>query len=958
MFKIFLNRYVHILIIILAVLLLLAGFLHNLTIDEYLKYSELSLQWRIRKMEIPASRGEITDIKGNVLAKNAVGYSIKLNSSMIPTDEFSEQCIRMYDFFESRGEKQQEFPIYIEDGIYKYRFDENIRQWLVKSGYEDDWSARDVFEYEKSAYYIDKELSDYEAMKLLLSRSIYLPISTIGMKFTEQIAKEQFLQSYGIDIDTPPKQAFEEIRSLRSFRISEELAPEEAYKIMVYRHLVREKGDLKYEPIEVAPQVSLETAVLVAERAHEFPGLYSDFTVRREYSGGDLASHIVGYIGKIATENEIEYFVDGKGYNRYDSVGKTGIEYVMDDVLHGRTGFKYIEADVNGKYIGEVNAEDYGLTTEKQSKGSNIQLTIDIELQQKLKNTIIEFLGNLQTGNLVKSKWGDYSMKKYATAETAAVAIADVKTGKIYGAYSYPSYDSMVFMDGITKEDWDLLNPSNSRNPIAARPLLDLTAMMAVQPGSTYKMITGYAALTQGLDPHQQIFADGFIEIGQHTFGCWLWNQHHAKHGLLNLRSALKESCNYYFFCIANATDYYNKRPLDFEMNNDILINTSKLFGMGESSGAEVPELIFPVPDVERKVDTTLALLRYKLEDLLPEYFAQGDIDTAAKREKIIETIVGWAQENPSRGDIIERLFELGSNPDYLVTEKLADIIKYDHFNMMEWYEGDTMNLSIGQGEHAYTPLQMLRYTSIIANGGVPIELTYINSIGGVPYYKNQGKQSFDTAGNLIHIQEGMYKVVNDPGTFIYNIYKNFPIKIAGKTGTAEKEGKIPPLDEVEYLLNNLRQIAPELTAEQVEEETVRIIKERSEEMSRVEAQIDELEAAGGDEELLHELHHKFADILNLDRLNKGDAMREAIKNLTEGRVTDDDINRFRPQYESFSWFVCYAPYDNPEIAVSVLVPQGGEGHNAAVLARDVIAAYYGLDKDEETEQQDSENAE
>lgn len=956
MFKIFTNRYIHILIIIISVCLLLATFLYRLTIDEYDKFSELSLKWRIRKVEIPASRGEITDINGNVLAKNIVGYSIKLNSSLIPADKFSQQCILMYDFFESRGEKQQEFPIYVEDGIYKYRFDENIAKWLVSSGYEADWSARDVFEYEKSVYYIDRELSDYEAMKLLLSRSVYLPISTIEMKFTEQIAKEEFLTSYGIDVDTPPKQAFEIIRSIRSFRIDEELSPEEAYKIMVYRHLVREKGDLKYEPIEIAPQVSLETAVLVAERAHEFPGLYSDFTVRREYSGGDLTSHIVGYIGKIATENEIEYFVHGKGYNRYDFVGKTGVEYVMDDVLHGQTGHRYIEADVNGKYIGEINAPDYGLTTEKQSKGSDLKLTVDVELQQKMKDTVMKFLENLQTGQLVKSKWGDYKMKRYASAETAAVAIADVKSGKIYGSYSYPSYDAMVFMDGITKEDWELLNPSNSRNPIAARPLLDLTAMMAVQPGSTYKMITGYSALKQGLDPYQQIFADGFIEIGQHTFGCWLWNQQHGKHGYLNLRNALKESCNYYFFCIANAMDYYNHRPLSFTMNNDILINTSKLFGMGESSGAEVPEMIFPVPDVERKVQTTLELLRYKLDELLPEYFPEKDIDTVQKREKIVEEIVGWASENPPRGDIIERLFELGSNPDYLVTEKFADIIKYDYFNMMQWYEGDTMNLSIGQGEHAYTPLQMLRYTAIIANGGIPIELTYIDSIDGVPYEKNADKQSFDTEGYLFHIKEGMYKVVNDPGTFINRIYKDFPIKVAGKTGTAEKEGKIPPLDEVEYLLQNLRQIAPELTAEEVEAETTRIIKERSEEMSRVEAQIDELEASGGDEELLHELHHRFADILNLDRLNKGDAMREAIKNLTGGRVTDDDINRFRPQYESFSWFVCYAPYDDPEIAVSVLVPQGGEGHNAAVLARDIIAAYYGIDGDENPEEATEKN--
>lgn len=946
------SRYLHILILLGLMGFLLYSALYNLTVTEHEKYTALSLENRIRKVEIPAQRGEITDANGKVIAENIIGYAIKLNSSLVPANKFSEQSIKMYDFLEERGEKHAEFPIRVRDGVYSYSYDENIRDWLIKSGYDENFTAREVFEFEKSAYLIDKNLSDYEAMNLLFTRSVYLPITTLGMKFTEQVEKERFLESYGLPIDTPAKEAFESIRAIKSYRIDENLPPEEAYKILVFRHLVKEKGHLRYEPILVASNVSLETAVLVAERAHEFPGLYGDFISERVYHGGDLISHVVGYIGKIATQGELDLYVDEKGYNRNDYIGKTGIEYVMEDTLHGKSGYKYIEADVYGKYVGEVDSSLYGLKTENASKGSDIQLTIDLDLQQQIKDATIDFLHNLNTGRLVKTNWGNYKMKKYANAETAAVAIANVKTGQILGMYSHPSYDSMIFMKGISKEDWDLLNPSNSRNPIAARPLLDLTAMMTVQPGSTYKMVTGYAALKQGLDPYMKIYADGFIKIGSHTFGCWLWNQLHGKHGYLNLIEAIRESCNYYFFCIANARDYYNKRSLGYEMNNDILTETSKLFGLDESSGAEVPELILGVPDVERKKRTTIAMLRARLDELLPDYFPPEKISTATKRERLIDEIVYWAKDNPSRGEIIERLFAMGSNPDYIVTEKLADILKYDYFNMMEWYEGDTMNLAIGQGEHAYTPLQMLRYTAIIANGGYPIELTYIKSIDGEPYVKNKDLKSFDEEGYLDVIKEGMYHVVNDPGTFLNTVYNRFPIKVAGKTGTAEKEGLIPPLDEVEYLLNNLGRIAPGLDPDVLEEETTAILKARSEEMSEIEAKIDELKASGEESDELKELERKFAEILNLDRLNKGDAMREAIKKLTDGRVTDEMIDRYRLEYESFSWFVCYAPYDDPEIAVVVMVPQGGEGHNAAVLARDLIAIYYGLDiYPEETEE-------
>lgn len=985
MIKFLTNRFFHIFILIIAVLLVLTSFLHKLAVTEHEKYSALSLEQRIRKVEIPAGRGEILDSEGNVLAKNEIGYSIKLNYSFIPSDSFSDQCIKMYDFFSERGEKQQEFPIYIEDGIYKYRFDENIRNWLVNSGYEEDWSARDVFEYEKRTYLIDKNLSDYEAMNLLLSISVYLPISTINMKFTEEIAKEHFLDSYGLPADTPPKQAFEAIRKRPVYRIDDTYSPEDAYKILVFRHLINEKGDLKYEPIEIAPHVSLETAVLISERGYEFPGLYSDFKTNRIYTGGDLVSHVVGYIGRIATESEIDFYVDKKGYNRNDYVGKTGVEYVMDDVLHGKTGYKYIEADVTGKYIGEVDSSIYGLGTEEKRDGKDIQLTINLKYQEKLKKMVEEYISNVRAGRLVKNRWGSYQTKPYPNIESAGIAVVNVKTGKILGSYSYPSYDAMVFMNGISKEDWEMLSPSNSRNPIAARPLLDITSMMAVQPGSTYKMITGYAALKQGLDPYQRIYADGYIELGQHTFGCWLWNQQHGKHGLINLAEAIRESCNYYFFCIANARDYYNKRPLPYEMNNDILIETTRLFGLGSKTGAEVPELILGVPDVERKVRNTLALLRIRLDELVKEYFDPSLVDTVTKRERLVDTIISWSKENPSRAEIIERLFELGSNPDYTVTERFADIIKFDYFNMMEWYEGDTMNLAIGQGEHAYTPLQMARYTAIIANGGYPIELSYIESIDGVPYTKNQNLESFDKDGLLAYVREGMFKVANGVG-FVPNIFHKLPFQVAGKTGSAEKEGLVPPLDEVEYLLTNLKAIDPELTPEAVEAETMRILKARSEEMSALEAEIARLEEivekqrgesgegeehgdehdgseqeegqdgdghrhedfASPEEEQLHELRHKFADILSLERLNKGDAMREAIKKLSGRVITDEEIDKFRLSYDSFSWFVCYAPYDDPEIAVAVLVPQGGEGHNASILARDAIVAYYGLDEEEE----------
>lgn len=947
MFKIIFNRHIHLLAVIALLFISLSSSLYKLTITENKKYYELSLKSRIRKVELPGERGEITDAKGRLVAYNEIGYAIKMNASLIKPNEFNDQCIKMYDFLNSRGEKQTEFPIYIEDGIFKYRFDEDIRDWLVKTGFDASWTAREVFENLKSVYYIDKNLSDYEAMRLLNTKSVILPISSLRMEFTEHLAKEDFLKSYNLDLDTPAKKAFEKIRGIRWYRIPKTMSDEDAYKILIYRHIIRNKGYLKYEPITVAENVDKITAILIGERQLEFPGLYTDYTTKRIYPYKDLVSHVVGYTGRIATQSEMDNYVKKEGYNWNDSVGKTGIENILESKLHGKSGFKYIEADVYGEYVGEVDHNIYGLSADTQKSGNNIQITLDVELQRRLRDLMVKIMDDMRNGRKVETKWGTHRFTKLPHVETAAAAIIDVKTGQILAQYSYPSYDPMILMDGVSKEDWDSLSPVNSRNPIAARPLIDLTAMMAVQPGSCYKMATAYAAMQQGLNPRQKIFANGHIMIGQRSFGCWLWNQHRGRHGPIDLPRALRVSCNYYFFCIANGKDYYNDRPLNFNMDNDILMNSSRLFGLDKGTGAEVPEVVMGVPEVEKKTAMVKALLRRELNKLLPDYFHESLIDTNAKKNAVIDVILSWADENPSRGAIIERLMELGSNKDYLITEKLADILKYDYFQIMKWYEGDTMNLSIGQGEHAYTPLQMGRYISIIANGGIPIELTYVKSINNKPYFKNEGLESFDTKNHLAPIKQGIYDAVNSPSSYLSYYFNKLPIKIAGKTGTAEKEGLIPPLDEVEYITKNLKYIAPSLSLEEVEIETTKVLRQRSEAMSQLEKKIEDLKKNNGPAEEINELEHRFSIALNLDRLNKGDAMREAIKTLTNNRVDDRDINKFRSKFDNFAWFVGYAPAEEPEISVVVMIPQGGQGQFAALMARDIVAMYYGFDSEE-----------
>lgn len=935
------NRKNHILIVLVLVFGMLSLSLYDLTITNGEAYYNRSISNRIKKIEVDAKRGDLYDRNGVLIATSKIAFTVELNSSIVPSDRFSEIMIAIYDLLEAQGEKHIEFPIFIEDGVYKYRFDENIKNWLADNGYEAGWTAKDVFDDIRSANYINESLSYYEAYRILLNQGKYLPISTARMLFLDEIYKTTFLKMYGMEADTPAEEAFKRIRSRSDFKISDSYSDEDAYKIMIFRHAIREQGFMSYEPITVSSSVSKETAVRIQERGFDLPGFSIVYDTIRHYPYSTTAAHIIGYMGKIATESEIQTFINEQGYNRNQIIGKTGIEGVYESILKGENGYKYIEVDVYGKYVADVDETAYdGLDAKSAVSGTDIYLSIDLNLQQTLENSLQKALTSLQNGTVYESPWGDYAYSQYVNAETAAGVVVDVKTGEILASASYPSYDVNLFSTGISQEDWNSLNPVNKRNPLAARPLYNAATMMAIQPGSIYKMMTGYAALEQGLNPNQKLYSDGFVEIGKQRFGCWYWNDYGGKHGLTDFFKAIEVSCNYYFFNIANGKDYYRNLPLNFEMSPTIMTEYSKLFGLHEKSGVEIGEVSLGLPEPEKKKRTIMALLGNQLTLIGKNYFAEDILNDEKRFEEVISEIVGWSDENPSRSEIIRRLTAMSPNNDLYQMEKLADIIKYDYFNLMKWYESDTLNLSIGQGDHTYTPVQIARYIATIANGGFLNELTFISKIGDSIQNNNaKATESFDKNGSLEYVRQAMLQVTQGTASSVSRIFKTFPVKVAAKTGTAQKEGLIPPLDEVAYLSEYLNEIAPKLSLEEVEAKTIEIVKTRSDEMAELERLRDETES---DEER-DLLTQKLDALIQRDYLNKGTAMREAIKSLSNGTLSDEDLNQYRLPYDNYSWFVSFAPYEDPEIAVVIVIPQGGQGYYSAPVARDIFAEYFKL---------------
>ena len=136
MLNLFRNRKTHIIIAFILIFTFLGFSLYDLTITQGDELYKKSISNRIKKIETLAKRGDIYDRNGELLATSEVGFAIELNSGLVPSDKFSEIMISVYDFLEEQGEEHLEFPIYIENGVYKYRFDESIKKWLSDNGYD------------------------------------------------------------------------------------------------------------------------------------------------------------------------------------------------------------------------------------------------------------------------------------------------------------------------------------------------------------------------------------------------------------------------------------------------------------------------------------------------------------------------------------------------------------------------------------------------------------------------------------------------------------------------------------------------------------------------------------------------------------------------------------------------------------------------------------------------------
>ena len=265
-----------------------------------------------------------------------------------------------------------------------------------------------------------------------------------------------------------------------------------------------------FVPVTVAERLRWDDFSKVALNAPALPGVLPEVGLSRIYPLDQDFAHVVGYVGPVS-DKDLEGLAKPDPLLRIPKfqIGKIGTEKWMEDTLRGSAGTKRIEVNSAGRVMRELERQE-------GTPGTDIRLTIDADMQ-----------------NFAQARLGK---------ESAAAVVIDVTNGDLICIASAPSFDPNLFVRGISHTDYNALMEDDHR------PLANKTVSGAYPPGSTFKMVTALAALEAGVvTPDSRVSCPGFIELGGRRFHCWK----RPGHGSVNLERSLTESCDVYFYDIA-----------------------------------------------------------------------------------------------------------------------------------------------------------------------------------------------------------------------------------------------------------------------------------------------------------------------------------------------------------------------------------------------------------------------
>ncbi len=296
-----------------------------------------------------------------------------------------------------------------------------------------------------------------------------------------------------------------------------------------FKKVLKKKNEIKpWETLIVSDNLSWQKFSKINNHLYDLNGVKPVISISRNYPFKENFTHLIGYVSQ-ANQDDIETtqaikknFVPGL------KVGKVGLEKTFEEKLIGTNDIERYEVNAYGRRISQLEFQ-------KGQKGKTLRLTIDTEVQ-KLAN------------ELLKDKAG-------------SICVMDIYTGAVIAMHSSPSFDPNLFVFGISQDDWELIR----NDPM--KPLVNKTLQGNYSPGSTIKPIVALSALENGIvNTNFTVQCTGKTEMYGQTYHCWK----KKGHGYMNLRNAMKQSCDTYFYEVAR------------KLGVDKLSETAKKFGLGE----------------------------------------------------------------------------------------------------------------------------------------------------------------------------------------------------------------------------------------------------------------------------------------------------------------------------------------------------------------------------------------
>ncbi len=557
--------------------------------------------------------------------------------------------------------------------------------------------------------------------------------------------------------------------------------------------------------ITVLKNISLDLVTAIESYSYELAGFNITEKSLRVYPQGTVASHIVGYLGRITAEN-VEYYKE-LSYDIESLVGVSGIEKEMEAYLTGSSGARVGSREVEVTNGGRILSE---LSYVPPKSGDNVYLTIDINLQrvaeEALRQNIAEInqrqyeIYNADTARyqrLVEERGG----KEVQFAKVGAVVVMDVNTCDVLALVSEPNYDANLFSQGISQAEYDAIVNDETK------PLFNKAISASDTPGSIFKLCVALAGLEEGaitVDEEIHDYGEYRKYVGESDkrgpMCGWYRDSHYrSTHGSINVISAINYSCNYFFYEVA---DRLGIEKIKKWASNFGLLDKTNIELTGEKVGIVGDQKT--IYDSEREVsdqDTSLPYLVFKS-------IRTQLVECAAKSEKTltdaeINSIISqcFALIGRSRNEVYSEITKILVNGYGLSSAYVNSVTKYEIYSYLvqiTWTPTNTIQTGIGQSITTVTPIAVARYISAIVNGGYVYDahiVEKVTSSTGELIYEQQPTlvRKLDIKPeHLAAVKQGMKEMVSeseDPyASTARNFFKNFKYneEMGGKTGTAQ----------------------------------------------------------------------------------------------------------------------------------------------------------------------------